>query len=76
MPTSWRSRRPSAPPHTRSRPRERDELLQSRSRALARLQQACSPLDRAAVEQQIDELDARLEAVALDPQDHPTRRDA
>lgn len=56
-------------------PSERDQILQLRARALARLQQACSPIDRATAEQQIHELDARLDACLLDAQNHPARRD-
>jgi hypothetical protein len=44
-------------------PNERDRLQQSRARALARLQLACTPIERAALEQSLDELDARLAAL-------------
>jgi len=39
-------------------------LLQARTSALARLQTACAPAHRAALEQRIAELDARLAALA------------
>ena len=43
---------------------DRSLLLQARARALASLQAACAPIHRAAVEQKIAELDARLAELA------------
>ena len=43
---------------------DRTLLLQARTRALASLQSACAPIHRAAVEQTIADLDARLAELA------------
>ena len=49
---------------TSTAPSARDHLMLSRARAYTRLQLACTPADRASIEQAIAELDARLAALA------------